>query len=370
MNHVLVALCSLCVCVPVALADETPSENGFHVYAPSRASNGLLVVKAEPRGDKLELTKSSTVDLGFQASTITAHPTKRLLYVAAGGGKVGEVPGAVVTLQDDGRYLSHKPVKFNHGYAYLSLDRTNRYLLGVDYGGGFVDVYKLDDYGMVEKLAAELDEGRKNAHCVFPSPDNKYVYIPYVKDTNAIFQYRFDDATGQLTPLSPKNAEPPADTGPRHMAYHPSRAIVYFSNEQELGVSAYDITSSGALKLRQVCPAVDPDVSKQGVSSSDIAITPDGKFLFAGIRGHTRDDFNFISRYRILKNGDVKLLGLTPADKIPWGLQLSPDANYLMVTAFEGATLTGYKITPAGDLQQVGQLAWDKNISDIATGKP
>ena len=60
-----------------------------------------------------------------------------------------------------------------------------------------------------------------------------------------------------------KNANPPAGTGPRHIAYHPTKSIIYFSNEQHLGVSAYDITKSGTLKLRQVCDAVDKKMSKR-----------------------------------------------------------------------------------------------------------
>ncbi|MCA9071255.1 MAG: beta-propeller fold lactonase family protein, partial [Planctomycetaceae bacterium] len=253
---------------------------------------------------------------------------------------------------------------FQHGYSYLSLDRANRFLLGVNYFDGLVDVYSLDEAGNPDQRVAKLNEGRRNAHCVFPSPDNRFVYIPYVKETNALFQYRFDSKTGKLTPLDPQNAHPPEGTGPRHMAYHPQKPIVYFSNEQHLGVSAYDIEKSGQLKLRQVCDAVDKDESKKGVSSSDIAITPDGRFLFAGIRGHTRD-FDWISRYRIQENGDLELLGLTPADKIPWGLTLSPDGNYLLATAFQGGTLTAFRITETGELQKSASLNWDKSISDL-----
>ncbi|MEO1087891.1 MAG: beta-propeller fold lactonase family protein, partial [Acidobacteriota bacterium] len=100
----------------------------------------------------------------------------------------------------------------------------------------FVDVYEVDEKGMVGERVAGLAEGRRNAHCVRPSPDNRFVYIPYVKETSAILQYRFDAETGALSPLSPKNANPPEGTGPRHLAYHPTLPIVYFSNEQHLGV--------------------------------------------------------------------------------------------------------------------------------------
>ena len=72
-------------------------------------------------------------------------------------------------------------------------------------------------------------------------------------------------------------------------------------------------------------------------------------------------------RYRIKSNGDVELLGLTPADKIPWGLALSPNGEYLLVTAFQGGTLTAYRIGDKGKLKKVADLRWDKNISDLVT---
>ena len=336
----------------------------FHVYAPSRITGKLLIVQAQPSDDGLSLELAEQVDLAFPAGTITTHPKKPLLYVAAPSGEEGKTPGAVIALDNGGRYLRHVSLKLQHGYSYLSLDRTSRFLLGANYQDGFVDVYELDDDAAPGKCVAALNEGRRNAHCVLPSPNNQFVYIPYVKDTNAILQYKFAPDSGALTPLKPRNAEPPAGTGPRHIAYHPAKPVVYFSNEQHLGVSVYEMQESGALKLRQVCDAVKQGESKQGVSSSDILITPDGRFLFAGIRGHQRE-FDWISRYRVTANGEVKLLGLTPADKIPWGLALSPSGRYLLVTAFQGATLTAYSIGDDGELTRVASLPWDNSVSDI-----
>lgn len=348
------------------LTGAAQADEPFRVFAPSRNTGTLLVVDASPSENGLTLKISQELELGFPAGTIAAHPDKPILYVVSTSGEEGKTRGAVVYLDSAGVYQRHAPALFAHGYAYLSLDRAGRFLLGANYGDGFVDVYALGETGLPGKRTAALNEGRRNAHCVFPSPDNRFVYIPYVKETNGIFQYQFNPNSGALAPLEPKAANPPERTGPRHMAYHPSRPIVYFSNEQHLGVSAYDMAASGQLKLRQVCDAVDQDESKEGVSSSDIVITPNGRFLFAGIRGHKRP-FDWISRYRINDEGHLEFLGLTPADKIPWGLALSPDGRFLLATAFEGASLTAYRIGEAGGLTQVGQLKWEKGISDLVT---
>lgn len=343
----------------------TQAQQKFHVYAPSRTSGKLLIVEATPGADdRLALKLVEEVKLGCPVATIAKHPTEPMLYMAPVFGEEGK--GAVVSLQASGLYQKHSEALFSHPCAYLSLDRTHRFLFGVDYGKGFVDVYALDAAGALGQRVAALNEGIRNAHCLITTPDNQFAYVTYVKETNAIHQYRFDAASGQLTALEPINANPPEGTGPRHMAYHPSKPIVYFSDEQHLGVSAYNIEKSGALKLRQVCDAFGKNESKEGVSASDILLTPDARFLFVGIRGHTRP-FDWISRYRVKGDGELEFLGLTPADKIPWGFTFSPDGSYLLVTAFEGATLTAFKISETGDLTKAGSVAWEKDISSIVT---
>lgn len=336
----------------------------FTIYAPSRASKSLLIAKAISNDGKLTLTREKSIDLGFAATTITQHAELPILYVSINFGKPDECPGAIIMLNDSGNKII--PCTFKHGYSFLSLDRENNYLLGVNYRDGFVDVYSLNEDGTIGKHVKGLDEKRKNAHCVLPSPDNKFVYIPYVKDTNGLLQYRFDTASGNLTPLDPHNANPPKGTGPRHMTYHPNQPFVYFSNEQGIGASVYKKQKDGQLTFIQNCEVLDPSKDKTGMSASDVKITPDGKFLFTGMRARA-EGMNHISRYKILADGKLEFLGLTPADHIPWGLALSPDANYLVATAFKGGTISAYRIGENGELTREASLAWDTNVSDVET---
>ncbi len=335
----------------------------FHIYAPSSNAKSLWVIRAEPSGSGLVLEERQQVDLGFAGRSITRHPDLPLLYIAASGGNGAGADGAAVVLAEDGAYASHEPFRFAHGYSYLSLDRNERFLLGVNYREGQVDVYQLDPAGRPTERVEALDEGLRNAHAVLPSPDNRFVYIPYVKESNALYQYAFDGDTGQLTALDPRDAEPPAGTGPRHIAYHPTSPRVYFSNEQHLGVTVFAIKTDGTLDLLQRCDAIPP---RQRVSSSDIVITPDGGHLFAGIRGND-EVAHSVARYRVLADGRVEFLGLTPSDPVPWGMALSPDGTFLIVTAAQGATLQVYAIGADGDLDRVARMEWDERITDVVT---
>ena len=336
----------------------------FRVFSPCNKSNTLWVIRAEPNGDGLKLEVERKVKLGIPGRVITSHPSKPLLYITATDGPPGEVPGAVISLTESGAYGKHDLVSFNDGACFLSLDRNNKHLLGVSYGNGRLNVYPLDERGFPGKAVTTIDEGKREAHCVIVSPDNRNVYVPYVKGNLALFQYAYDGNTGKLTPLDPKDANPPQGTGPRHLAYHPKLPMAYFTNEQGIGLSTYRRQADGRLKIEQDLSILPPGMSKLGLSASDLLITPDGRFLFAGLRGH-RQDFDRIARYRVLENGHAELLGLTAADKIPWGLTLSPDGRHLLVSATTGATLTAYRITETGDLKRAASLKWEPRMSDL-----
>jgi 6-phosphogluconolactonase (cycloisomerase 2 family) len=116
--------------------------------------------------------------------------------------------------------------------------------------------------------------------------------------------------------------------------------------------------------VEQDISILPPGMSKIGLSASDLLITPDGKFLYAGLRGH-RQDFSRISRYRVLEDGKAEFLGLTEADQVPWGLTLSPDGKFLLVSATTGASLAAYRISKEGNLKRVATLAWDERMSDL-----
>lgn len=338
----------------------------FQVFAPCSQTSTLWIVKAHTDKQKFELKVIDKVNLGFPGRVITKHPHKPLLYIISTRGEEGKVPGAVIFLNEDGSYKSHKGIHFKDDACFLSLDKEGKHLLGISYGSGRLNIYPLDSHGIPGDAVSTINEGMNKAHCVLLPPDGKNIYIPYVKNNLALLQYSYDGDSGKINPLEPKNANPPEGTGPRHMAYHPTLPMVYFSNEQGVGLSVYHRQANGQLKIKQDINILPQGMSKIGLSASDLLITPDGKFLFAGLRGH-KQNFDHISRYRVLEDGRAQFLGLTKAEKTPWGLTLSPDGKYLMVSATLGSSLNAYRILPGGNLQEVDSLAWDTGISDLIT---
>jgi hypothetical protein len=67
----------------------------------------------------------------------------------------------------------------------------------------------------------------------------------------------------------------------------------------------------------------------------------------------------------VADDGSLAPRGLVPADKIPWGMALSPDGRHLAVTGFGSASLVVYAIAADGRLTRAAALPWDERITDV-----
>ena len=137
------------------------------------------------------------------------------------------------------------------------------------------------------------------AHAMMTDRSNRFAYVPHiarVQDNvleppknipgpNIIYQFRFDPATGSLTANEPATLDQADMIGPRHLTYHPSLDLVYFSNEQGCSVSSYQIDGEGRLSLFETVSTLPAGVTERN-TCSQIQFSPDGSLLFVPNRGH------------------------------------------------------------------------------------
>jgi 6-phosphogluconolactonase len=337
----------------------------FTVYGASATSRDVLAVDVGIRGGEVVPKVVQRLELGFEAAPMVLDLGRRLLYVASLRAKEGEGNFcAVVKLGCDGRMELVGKSKFQHGSAYLSQDRTGKFLLASSYFDGDVEVYRLDGEGLPSERVHHHHVGRDKAHSVMVSPDNRFAYVPYVKDRNGLFQYRFDAGAGKLVPLEPVEAKVPDGIGPRHLAYHPTMPYVFFSNEQQLGASSYRIGCDGQLALVDVEEAKGVKAAK-GLAASDIYLTPDGKFLYVPVRDFGEGTQDTVHAYRIAGDGTLVHIQKVACDRIPWGLNVTPDGKWLLVSTAKGNTLAFYSIASDGRLAKVHSLEWGNMIRDV-----
>jgi len=74
--------------------------------------------------------------------------------------------------------------------------------------------------------------------------------------------------------------------GPRHYCFHPTLDLVYFSNEQGCSVTSYRIDpGNGTLATLQTVSTLPAGFDARN-TCSQIHLTPSGRFLYVGNRGH------------------------------------------------------------------------------------
>ena len=229
--------------------------------------------------------------------------------------------------------------------VHISVDRSGRYLLSAYYYQARVGVHGFNDAGTLDPSPIEWLQTGIGAHYIETDPQNRYVFVPHIAEgnhtgVNAVFQFRFDQNSGHLTPNSPDRAIPTSPEGPRHFCFHPSLDMLYSSNEQGCSVTTYQLNpANGTLdRLRSVTTL--PDGFGGYNACSQIQITPSGRFLYAPNRGH-----NSIAGFAVNPDdGSLTPLGQTATEPIPRAFSLDTSGNFLYAAGLESGNLAAYRI--------------------------
>lgn len=235
--------------------------------------------------------------------------------------------------------------------CFLSTDRTGRFLLSAYYGAGAAAVHRIGSDGVAVDPPVQWLPTAPGAHSIHTDRSNRFAFVPHIAGgtgPNAIFQFNFDDNTGQLTPNKPARITPENEAGPRHYCYHPTKDMAYFSNEQGSSITAYDLDpSTGTLTAKQTISTLPNGYSGEN-TCAQIQITPSGKNLYAPNRGH-----DSIACYSVdASSGLLTSIGNVPTEKVPRALSLDPQGAFLYVAGLESGRLATYRIDgESGTLQ-------------------
>ena len=229
--------------------------------------------------------------------------------------------------------------------CYLSTDRGGRYLMGAYYEAGAVSVHGIGAGGRISAEPAQWIETYRGAHSIQTDPSNRFAFVPHIAGEvgpNRILQYRFDRRTGALTPNDPPELAPEPNAGPRHFCFHPHLDVLYFSNEQACGVTAYRMDSRAGTLTRLQTVSTLPDGYAGANTCAQIQATPDGRFVYAPNRGHdsiacfaAHPDTGLLTR--------VAIVGTEP---VPRAFSLDPEGRFLYAAGLESGNLALYEIDP------------------------
>jgi 6-phosphogluconolactonase len=286
----------------------------------------------------------------------------RRLYMCNTGTPGGVSAFAVVDRKTGALQLLNYKESRGRGPSYVSVDKSGRYVLDANYGGGFVEVHSLaadgslgEQTAFVQHEGSSVDPQRQTkpyAHWIRTDPTNKFALVTDL-GTDKVVIYRFDAKTGKLTPNDPAFTKVHGGSGPRHMAFHPNGKWLYAVQEISNEVIAFNWNADqGTATQFQQVKTLPADFTAPN-TAAEIAVRSDGKFVYVSNRGH-----DSLVVYSVdAQSGELTLRQRVPSrGKVPRYFTFDPDEKWLIVSNQEGGSVTVFSIDAgSGELAPVGE---------------
>ena len=231
-------------------------------------------------------------------------------------------------------------VDVEDGPPYLKTDNSDRFLLSACYRAGIVTVHRIADDGTLSAEPIQRIETEEHAHSIQTDRANRFAFVPHTNPANAIYQFRFDVASGMLSANEPAKIQPATPEGPRHFAFHPAKDILYSVNENGCTVSAHHFDpNAGTLESFQVISTHPEGFTGESQSTAEIRVTRDGTHLYASNRGH-----NSLAIYSIENDGALAVVGHQATEAIPRFFDIDPTGDFVLAVGQDSGRLASYRI--------------------------
>lgn len=333
------------------------------VYVANAESRDISVLALS--GDEGNLSLLQTVPAGGRVMPLAVSPNRRFLYAGLRSEPLAVAAFAIDRGDGSLSPLSTAPLPDN--MAYISTDRTGRYLFGASYAGSRISVNGIGPDGAVDSAPLAVIPTGKNAHAVATDLSNRFLFVTNLGD-DAIRQFRFDEATGQVTANDPPAVTTAKGAGPRHFVFHPNRQLVFCLNELDGTVSSYRLDEAGTLTPLGTT-SILPDGFTGKPWAADIHLTPDGRFLYASERTSST-----LAAFAVdAETGALTLVGHVATEQQPRGFAIEPEGKYLIVAGEQSHAVSAYAIDQAnGLLRQVSRFGVGEgpNWIEITTLSP
>jgi 6-phosphogluconolactonase len=313
------------------------------VYVSNAGSKEIFVFAMDrDSGDLAEIERAAVpgTDQPSPASIpMAVSPDRRFLYAAL---RTPPFPASSFAIDPATGRLGHLgTAPLADSMAYITTDRSGRFLLSASYPGAKLAINPIDREGRVHGEATQVLATRPKAHCVVVDASNRYAYCTNL-GADIIMQLRFDAAKGTVSPNEPAAILTKPNAGPRHLAFHPSGRFLYLLNETDATLGAYAIDpGSGTLAELQTVPTLPPDFTGKP-SAADLHVTPDGRFVYSSERATST-----IKGYRIdPERGTFSRCGRWPTETTPRGFAIDPRGRFLLAAGLSSNAMTVYAIDP------------------------
>ncbi|WP_205571863.1 lactonase family protein [Arthrobacter celericrescens] len=244
---------------------------------------GITALRASPDGSLEPLGLAAACE---SPSFLAAHPRLPVVY------GVHEHARTVRAYRRNGAGFALEPLgeAWTAGAAacHVAVDPQGRFLVVACWGDGQVLLYELDDDGAItSRLAAEpsrdpYDAARPSrAHATLFLQDGGIMTTDLGHDLLRLWDYM----PGGGLRLA-QTVVLPKDSGPRHLVQHPD-GTVFVVTEYSIEVAGVRAGAGGRFELTSIGPAGVAQAS-DGDAAAEIALSPDGRHAYVGVRGSNR----------------------------------------------------------------------------------
>ena len=325
---------------------------------------GIYLFEMNPASGELSLIKLAAE--GRNASWLSLDPSGRYLYaaneVADFEGKSGAVSVYAVNRSDGNLQLLNVVSSEGAGPAHLSVDAFGKYVFVANYNGGSVAVLPIKNSGELGTAAyiqqdkdfvgntmalnappgsfAISGHDKPHAHMIQSDPGNRFVLHTDLGQ-DRIYVHSLDRATGKLNAVgNPPFVSLPSGDGPRHFVFHRNGKWLYSLQEEASTVVFFHFDPvTGSLAPQQKISTLPTHFS--GTSfTSEILLSPDGRFLYAVNRLH-----DTIAVFSLNQDGRLYYVGETSTEgDYPRHLSIDPSGTFLYACNQRSDDITCFRI--------------------------
>ncbi|AYN04716.1 MULTISPECIES: lactonase family protein [unclassified Flavobacterium] len=343
----------------------------FGSYNWDKTTNGIYVYQLDTINGRLK--KITTVRNIANPSFLTLSPNGKYLYACTESKTpdAGSVSSFEFNPEKKTLNFMNSQKSGGENPVYVTVHKNGRWLINGNYTEGSVSVFPIAEDGKIEPIAQNFQytegsvnpkrQDRSHIHSTIFSPNYDYIFFPDL-GADKIRCYQFDSNQSQPLQTTENPFEKaPLGSGPRHFTFHPNGKFGYCIEELSGTISAYKYINGKLDAFQRI--NTHPETLKNNFESSDIHISPDGKFLYASNRGLE----NNIAIFSITEDGILKNIGYqSTLGEHPRVFALNPSGSFLIATnTGNGNVIVFKRDKETGLLKKVGKKITIRNVSCV-----
>lgn len=325
--------------------------NRLAVYVSHAESGDIAVFRLDPASG--ELAAVQLVPVGGAVMPMAVSPDRRFLFAVRRTAPLEVLSYAIEAESGALSLIGTAPLPAN--MAWISTDRTGRFLLSASYGEDLVAINPIAPNGVVLAACEVVHTGR-HAHSVQTDPSNRYLFAAVLGE-GVVMQRRFDASTGTTEPNVPPVFAVRQGAGPRHFVFHPGGAYVYVLNELDASLDVLELAASqGTLSLIQTIDSM-PQAFDGTPWAAEVRITSDGRFVYTSERRSST-----LAAFAVDPDtGRLTGVGHVHGPEQPRSFAIAPGNRYLLAVGQKDHRLGVYQID-----EKSGAL---RHLKDYPVGK-